>query len=215
MRVAYIILTCEKYLDTRIIWQRQTSLAHVPSEDIFYLGHTMNEEQRLFSWGAADNYESLPYKYYDFFRNTALTYDWYVLMDDDTYVYPDRLAAVLSTYDPSTKMCIGKTLNHVKDELWSYPSGGAGTAISNALYEALCHHVRTASPSTTLVHWCADICVGKWVKDQTEVICVDHPQFHTDPYHPLQDDAAKAITFHHLRTHQEYLLCAHLEQSRA
>jgi len=204
MRIAYIILTCEKYLETRVLWQRLTSLLHVPTEDLFYLGHTMKEDQRLFSWGAADNYESLPYKYYDFFRHMTVAYDWYVLMDDDTYVYTDRLAAMLSAYDPTQRVAIGKTLDHVKEELWEYHSGGAGTVISCALYDVLCHHVRTVPMRQAIVHWCADICVGKWIKDQTEVLLVDHPQFHTG----LDTaDTNQSITFHHLKTHHDYLQC--------
>ena len=206
MKIAYIILTCRKYLPTRVVWQQLTSLKNVPKEDIYYLADTPSEENRLFSWGAPDDYNSLPYKYYYFFRNTNLDYDWYFLMDDDTFVYPEKLESFLSSYNPLDRVCIGKKLDHVKDQLWEYFSGGAGTAISRALYEQLCRHLLEVNLHEAIVHWCADICVGKWVKSQSNVIEVDYDGFHTDPCQE-NDDKTKAITFHHLQTYEQYVEC--------
>ena len=65
MRVAYIVLTCEKYISTRVQWQLQTMFRHVDRSDLYFLGHTMDPDRRLFSWGAGDSYEELPSKFID------------------------------------------------------------------------------------------------------------------------------------------------------
>ena len=59
MRIAYIVLTCEKYASTRVPWQLQTMFSSIDRNDIYFLGHTMDPSRRLFSWGAADSYEQL------------------------------------------------------------------------------------------------------------------------------------------------------------
>lgn len=211
MRIAYIILTCEKYFDTRVKWQKETALLNVKPEDIYYLGHKMDQEQRLYSWGASDEYHALPYKTTDFFKNLDLDYDWYVLIDDDTYVFHDRLQRLLANYSPNLLISMGCTLDHVNEELFSYHSGGAGTVLSKTLYKEVCKYVR-ACPNP-IIHWCSDICVGKWLLDikkdaqKQDRIMFDlhNPNFHPENCESGKDNITDAITFHHLKTRDEYL----------
>jgi hypothetical protein len=51
MRICYIVLTCEKYIDTRVKWQMKTMFKNIDPTDIYYLGHKMDVSNRLFSWG--------------------------------------------------------------------------------------------------------------------------------------------------------------------
>ena len=211
MRIAYVILTCEKYFDTRVKWQKETALLNVKPEDIYYLGHKMDQEQRLYSWGASDEYHALPYKTTDFFKNMDLDYDWYVLIDDDTYVFHDRLQRLLANYSPNLLISMGCTLDHVNEELFSYHSGGAGSVLSKTLYKEVCKYVR-ACPNP-IIHWCSDICVGKWLLDikkdaekQDRIMFNLHnPNFHPENYQSGKDNITDAITFHHLKTRDEYL----------
>ena len=211
MRIAYVILTCEKYFDTRVKWQKETALLNVKPEDIYYLGHKMDQEQRLYSWGASDEYHALPYKTTDFFKNLDLDYDWYMLIDDDTYVFHDRLQRLLANYSPNMLISMGCTLNHVREELFSYHSGGAGTVLSKTLYKEVCKYVRTCP--NPIIHWCSDICVGKWLFDikkdaqKQDRIMFDlhNPNFHPENYESDKDRIDNAITFHHLKTRDEYL----------
>jgi hypothetical protein len=64
-----------------------------------------------FHGGAPDDYLSLPYKFYYFFRNIEMDkeYDWYVFIDNDTFVYHDRLEKSLEAYYPNEWIVEGKT----------------------------------------------------------------------------------------------------------
>lgn len=209
-RIAYIILTCEKYVNTRVPWQLNTTLRNVSRDDIYYLAHTMDEERRLFSWGADDSYNGLPYKYTDFFRYSNLTgYDWYVLMDDDTYVFRDRLIKAVAPYYASLPLAMGCTLTHVAHTQWgAYFSGGAGTVLSRACYELLSHYVQNTTNIGELVpHWCADICIGIWMRRHPQIQQVHNPHFHPENIASAPLDLPLAITYHHLKTWEEYDEC--------
>jgi hypothetical protein len=210
MRIAYVILTCEKYFDTRVKWQKQTSLLNVKPEDIYYLGHKMDPDQRLYNWGASDEYNALPYKTLDFFKNLDLDYDYYVLIDDDTYVFHDRLQLALGQFSSNSLISMGYELDHIKYEYFVYFSGGAGTVLTHALYKEVKKYISTCV--NPIIHYCSDICVGKWLIDikkevqkegrvMTEIHnCNFHPE-----YYRQTDDISKAITFHHLKTREQYL----------
>jgi len=211
MRIAYVVLTCEKYFDTRVPWQKETSLLHVNPEDIYYLGHTMDSSRRLYNWGASDDYHALPYKLADFFKNLDLDYDFYVLIDDDTYVFHKRLRKMIANYSPNMLIVMGHVMDHVKHELFEYMSGGAGTVLSRGLYTRICTYVRECP--NPFIHWCADICLGKWIIDVKKslkstaifVYEMHNAHFHPEQYDPKKDHIGRAITFHHLKTREQYL----------
>lgn len=203
MRIAYVLLTCEKYSNTRVIWQLETSLSHVPREDIYYLGHTMDQAKRFFNWGAADDYNSLPVKMLHLFQNMSFdSYDWIFIADDDTYIVTDRLPALLAPYDPTQYVSMGKVLDHIKDEYFEYYSGGAGTILSRALFDKIQAHVRICP--FPIIHWCADICLGKWLIDVLSVPIQNNNDFHMEYYQPMADSLETAITFHHLKEWYQY-----------
>lgn len=204
MKLCYIVLTCEKYLETRVEWQKKTVFQNVDSQDIFYLGPYMNIRKQMYSWGAGDDYHSLPYKLYDFFRNIQLDYDWFMLIDDDTFVYHDRLVKHLSKYNPNHLIAEGHILTHIAHTKWGlYHSGGAGTVLSNATYLALCNYLRL-SKDNKVQHLCADISLNYWLKQIPNIVMKHNHNFHTDKYNPETDDIQNAITFHHLKEWNDY-----------
>ncbi len=210
MRIGYVVLTCQKYAETRVAWQRETCLSSVASEDIVYLGHQMDAVRRLFSWGAGDDYHSLPYKFVDFFRyyvpQEGQEWDWYVFIDDDTYVQVDRLRALLAFRDPSVPWAEGHLLTHIAHTEWGiYHSGGAGTVLSRVAVEALSRRMRerAALGEYRTPHWCAAICLGLWLKE-LGVRRIHHDGFHPEGYRAGVDDPSTAITFHHLKTREEF-----------
>lgn len=224
-RIAYVILTCEKYVDTRVPWQRRTMLRNVAEEDVYYLAHTMDPAHRLFSWGADDSYQGLPYKYMDFFRNATAAaatatatavldpaaYDWVVLLDDDTYVFTDRLVAALRPYLPSLPVAMGYLLDHIAHTEWGvYFSGGAGTVLSRAAFTLLVAYVQQRTTEELVPHWCADICIGRWLRRHPEIQQVHHRQFHPENAASAPQDQGEAITYHHLKTWEEYAALAAL-----
>ena len=210
MRIAYIVLTCEKYINTRMRWQMDTVFSSVNPADVFYLGHEMRPEDRIYSWGAGDNYESLPYKFVDFFRWSRLDYDWYFLMDDDTYVYTDRLQAQVNAItergvnprqDPYME---GHILTHIAHTPWGvYHSGGAGTLLSARVYQEVGQMFHGISGEYRSPHWCADISLGLWTKGIPGIRVEHSDRYHTDM--DRADDTEPALTFHHLKTEEDYL----------
>jgi len=188
-------------------WQLATMFKNFPKEDIYYLGHTMKVDQRLFSWGANDAYDNLPYKFLFFFVNMHLDYDWYVFIDDDTFVFHDRLLKFLSFKNSDERICIGKQLEHLKETPWGiYMSGGAGTVMSRGLYNKLYEFIQAIpSPGGIVVHWCADICLGIWMRLIYDVQRINHPGFHTEMHLECGGSLEYSITFHHLKNWDDYL----------
>jgi hypothetical protein len=210
MRIAYIVLTCEKYISTRMLWQKETVFAGVDRADIFYLGHTMKKEDRLFSWGAKDDYESLPYKLVDFFRHSHLDYDWYFLMDDDTYLYTDRLRNRLTLLEhdihPQRDAYMeGHVMTHIAHTEWGiYHSGGAGTLLSARVYNEVCQMFQTIPTEFHTPHFCADICLGLWTKNIAGILIVHSELYHTDCA-KYADNVKEALSFHHIATREGFL----------
>jgi len=176
----------------------------VEPANIYYLGHTMDQEKRLFSWGAEDTYEQLPQKFMDFFRHTQLDYDWYILIDDDTYVFTDRMESYLTNHHPHDSFALGQLLDHIHYSYWGkYLSGGAGTVISRMLYYQLCSYVRSNTNEAVACHWCADISLGTWIK-RVGGQMFNESRFHADIYDPSKDNLDEALTFHHLKEWKDY-----------
>ena len=228
MRIAYVILTCEKYTDTRRVWQMDTVFRTAPREDIFYLGGRTREADRVFSWGAPDDYVSLPLKFVDFFVRTELggKYDWFFFMDDDTYLYLDRLERRMALLeeggvDPQKDVYAeGSFMTHIAHTQWGvYPSGGAGTLLSAEAYRQIQERLRRlvgggSGATYTPPHDCADICMGRWIKSLD-----GHRMIHYDGYHPEmaragQGEEEEDITFHHLKEKEDFWAHWHIGQRK-
>jgi hypothetical protein len=199
MRVCYIISTCDKYLDNRVKYQMETVFKNVNKEDIYYLTSKADVENRRFGWDAPDNLESLPLKYIHFFKNMNIenNYDWFVLFDDDTFVFIDRLQKMLSTYNPDDNVYIGKELDHIKRDWCLYMSGGAGYVVSKNLYSLMVNHVRK-DPDKALLHWCDDLCIGLWIVEFSKthkILHINNDNFHVN-IHNNKSELETAITFH-------------------
>jgi ribosomal protein L40E len=139
MSICYIILTCEKFLETRSKWQRECCFEFVDPSCYFYLSCKPGPNS-VYGWNTADDYESCPQKYIEFFKQMDLEYDWYVFLDDDTFVFPDRMIKTLSKFDKSQSLYIGDKLSHMFP--FVYMSGGASFVLSNSSYKLVKEYVR-------------------------------------------------------------------------
>jgi hypothetical protein len=218
MRVAYLILTCEKYKDTRRVWQRNTWLRQVNPNDYFFLTANKNPDDiNTSGWGAPDDYASAPLKYYHFLKHMPLDeYDWIVFCDDDTFIFPKRLESYLAIKHPYELLYIGRCIDFVPIELnagnrvnrpMKYMSGGAGFIVSQALYTLIHNHVKQNTPLSmdgeTLVEHTegfpvyGDVYIGaiiEQIKQQVKHIELPYLNYSstTDMY-PIED----AISFHY------------------
>ena len=116
MKICYIISTCDKYLDTRVKYQMETFFNDVNQNDIFYLTSKSNIEKRHFGWNCMDDEKNITWKYIHFFYNMSniLEYDWYIFVDDDTFIFIDRLKSLLTNYNKDDFYYIGNELDHIK-----------------------------------------------------------------------------------------------------
>jgi len=188
--VCYVILTCDAYLPTRGAAVRETWLRGAEG---WFLSATPNPEQRVLGWNTRDDYASCPSKYYEFFRTTRLESDWIVLVDDDTFVYRDRLETYLASLSPDERLYIGYSFSTTPRDICM--SGGAGIVLSRALYTAICDLVRSgASPPMDPTFSDLTLCV--WIRSIDYVRAIIDPRFHWKAAMSL-DEQRTAFTFHY------------------
>jgi len=204
MKLCYIISTCDKYLNTRVKYQMDTFLSNVDKNDIYYLTSKSNIEKRQFGWNCMDDEKNISWKYIHFIynMNKILNYDWFIFIDDDTFIFIDKLKNYLKQYDKNDLFYIGNELDHIQKEFCLYMSGGAGYCISNSLYKILYNYVRDKGVNESYKHWCDDLCIGLWInelkKDYT-INQIDNKYFLIDP-HKNENELNNAITVHRVMT---------------
>jgi hypothetical protein len=219
MKVCFIIPTCEKYFETRVKYQEDAFLKYVNKEDIYYLTYASDLEKRHFGWEyIEDTHLNTTWKYVNFFYHMNITelYDWYVFIDDDTFVFLDRLYSLLQRYDYNLYYNIGKQLDHVVDQCGLYMSGGAGSVLSRPLYSKIVNFIRNnGNIENSFWHYADDICIGRWVQEIQKtyaVILIDHKDFHNIK-HTNEEELETAITFHNVYTKDEFDFYAGLFES--
>ena len=208
MRICYIISTCDKYLDTRVKVQMEKMLKNVDKEDIYYLTSRPNHENRQFGWYCMDDDKNITWKYVHFIYNMNIPqYDWYMFIDDDTFVFKNRLETFLTQYNSKESYYIGKECPQVKEEFCVYMSGGAGYAISNALYKLIYNYIKTTGINNSFKHWCDDLCVGLWINElkQNNVINQIHSNLFHTRLHKNEKALNESLTFHKVVNEELYL----------
>ena len=204
MKICYIISTCDKYIDSRVKYQMEIMFKGIDKNDIYYLTSKPNIDKRYFGWFCPDDPQNITWKYIHFIYNMNIPYyEWYIFIDDDTFVYHNRLKNMLTQYNSNENYYIGKELDHIKNEFCLYMSGGAGYAISKPLYLLIKEYVKTTGINNSFKHWCDDLCIGIWIQN----IAKEHPikQINNDLFHvDLNANANTAITVHKVITKEQY-----------
>ena len=173
MKICYIISTCDKYLQTRVKYQMDIMLKNVNKEDIYYLTSKPDVDNRHFGWFSMDDTQNITWKYIHFIYHMNIPdYDWYILIDDDTFVFEKRLRNLLTKYNSNENYYIGKELDHIRSQFCLYMSGGAGYAISKSLYALITEYVRKIGKNEAYYplinlkeQWCDDLCIGLWIQE--------------------------------------------------
>jgi len=222
MKICYIISTCDKYLETRYKYQMETMLKNVNVNDIYYLTSKPNIEKRQFGWYSMDDTQSITWKYIHFIYNMEIpNYDWYIFIDDDTFVFKDRLHNLLKNYDSNESYYIGYENHQIKNEFCVYMSGGAGYAISKLLYSLIVSHLKKIGRDNAYYirqlkeQFCDDLCIGLWIKDIEKENKIN--KIHNELFNPIlvnNETANKtAITIHKVVTKELYDLFYSIEKS--
>jgi len=209
MKVCYIILTCKKYLETRAKWQRETCFSTVSPNDYYFLSCEPGENS-VYGWNTADTYESCPFKYIEFFKNMDLEYDFYVFMDDDTFVFPDRMRNALETIDKSQSLYIGTLMAHLSN--LEFMSGGAGFILTNKAYNLVKQYIRTNNMTEVQKHRVemlhGDASMGQWIHNintETPQIELKRNIIHLSTHpHKTDQDLKIYITFHYVNEESQF-----------
>jgi hypothetical protein len=143
-------------------------------------------------------------------------YDWYIFIDDDTFVYKNRLQNLLTNYNCEDCYYIGKELDHIKREFCLYMSGGAGYAISNALYAKITTYVKQNGINNCFKHWCDDLCIGLWIQEMSKDTKIN--QINSDLFnvglHANEMELQNAITFHKVTTEDQFIFYNSVEDAQ-
>lgn len=216
--VEYIVLTypknhhiCIDILDT---WGKGQNILFLSDLDT---GHNI----RFF--GGETGYPNIYTKYIGLFKNHTPTSDWIVFCDDDTYVNTWNLERILSSFDPSQNICIGrigelrenciddkgnptgfplKSLKGFDTKLpISYPSGGAGFVISKQTF-LLIKEIIDNKPESS---YNSDVAIGFWMR-RCGTHLVDFPGLYWTSPEKLnhnKEEIIKAITYHYVTDHRK------------
>jgi hypothetical protein len=215
MSICYISLTCEKYFDTRATWQK----TYCKLPNLYYLSHKMDPKNNVYGWvdETGDDYNSCPLKYISFFKNVDLDYDWYVFIDDDAFVFHERMVKELEQHNPSEALYIGNPLFHLHPLV--FMSGGAGFILSKPTYQSLKEYVRKTDLETLRKGrdmWAGDVSVGQWIRnigdDSIKLVanhnlCFEH--FDTRDSHfkrmtGKNPDVTRNSTLHYMKTEDDF-----------
>jgi Fringe-like len=200
MSICYIILTCELYIPTRAKYLLETSLKNVNPNDIYFLS-CKSSQPNVYGWNTADNYESCPLKYVRFFQNMKLDYDWYYFMDDDTFVFPNRLSTFLQQYNKNDRLYIGNRCTHVEYHL--YMSGGAGFLLTKSVYFELIDYIKSKNDHELITERYGDYLMGIWLSNipNKKIVSIDLFKMIR---HENDEELINFISFHYLKTKEHY-----------
>jgi len=201
MKLCYIVLTCELFLPTRAAWQNATCLKNVDPKDVYFISCKPSGEN-VYGWNTGDDYHSCPYKYMMFLKNMNIDYDWYIFIDDDTFIHTNHLEHALVNYDSNKSYYIG---SHRFDQ-WkvNYMSGGAGICLSKHLYNKVIEYVRSKETLQELYfNYNGDVTLGSWISNIQDVQFIDDDRFHANK-HNSEEELTNFISFHYLKSKEEF-----------
>ena len=202
MRICYLIGSCQQNIDTQMKWQRDTWLQY-NSHDYFYitdagdpvdpthLGYTVEQRPKEYAC----------HKYYEFLRTLPLEpYDWIVLIEDDTFIFPKRLEDYLATLNPSEPTMIGRCLPTMA---WSV---GAGLVFSRPVITMLKEYLTNTDLIMIPMYDRSDTTITAWVNELPDVINrISLPLLnHYDIDSPFSSTFDVAISYHTLRTEEQF-----------
>jgi len=210
MNILYVILSCEKFLPTKCKWITDTWIKKIKKEDQFVILTNKNDiENNIVGYNTGDEYKDAADKYSEFFTNYDLPdrIDWLFFVDDDTYVYTNRLEEMLKLYSGNEVIAreiwvgpevaargIHKDNGKVVFPINS-PSGGSGFAMSRKTFLTIkkyiikdlhckCHN--------------GDVTFGFWFRDNNIPIINRSDVLRSqNPEHPENIGIKNVVTWHY------------------
>jgi hypothetical protein len=192
------------------MWQNETFLKDVKEEDVFFIS-CKPSGKNVYGWNTTDDYHSCPLKYICFFKNMNIDYDWYVFIDDDTYMNTEELNKYLSNFDTNELLYIGSS----RYDMWEihYMSGGAGFCLSNKLYKLVTQFVREKPIPEIIFNYNGDVTLGSWVNRIPDVKHINDDRFRATN-HENEEQLKDFISFHYLKTREQFEFYYNIQKNR-
>jgi hypothetical protein len=182
-------------LETRLKWQRASWLSNIDSY-IVLTGSIGSIDPKVACMNVGDNYESCPYRYYQYIKeNDLASYDWIVFVDDDTFVFPKRLEAYLATLDNSLELYVG----HILTYPITFMSGGAGFCLTKTAYKSLRDYLLNTHRKQIRFEINGDVTMGVWINLIPNIKLINSNKFNGSPHmHHKSTKTDVAITYHYV-----------------
>lgn len=198
MKILISIISTKKYLESRIKLIEQTWLKDV--ENYVIISDYNDDSLNTYKITEDSTYESnveKNFKSFEFYHKNYGEYDWYMNLDDDTFLNYKKLKETLETYSTDEIFMLGR-INYgslPQDITLNYCSGGAGYVFNKKTLQVLKNITNDYNKSRF-----ADANVGMFCRDHN-IRLVDNKLFHQrEPeYYGLSDDTIKNnVTFHYI-----------------
>lgn len=194
MNIVYVVLTCEKYIPTRVKSQKETWLQN---QNYVCLSAKEDLENHILGWNTDDTYDGCSLKYIEFFRNVDLDSNWIMFVDDDTFVYTERVNEYLKQFNPDERLYIG-----YRDLPTSAMSGGAGFILSRSAYIAICEYLRKTEDAWVSKY--TDVSMLSWLRCIEYVRPISDNRFHAKNATSIEEQKM-AFTFHYVSPNHMYM----------
>lgn len=228
MKIKCIVVTCEKYHNTRVKSIQETWGTEI--ETLFLSDINLGQNIIGFEY-LPTGYHNLWMKFEKFFLSFDFTDDWYLFCDDDTFVNVNNINNLISTRD-NEDVCLG-FICHLKpgaldefnnytgfplhsiagDQTYlplTYPSGGAGFLLNKNSAIRVQNYLKSLKESDILTPqaYNSDVTIGFWIRnagiklEKIEGFCPQNPE---NMEHSL-DIVPNSYTYHYINPERMYEL---------
>lgn len=197
MNIRFIVLTCDMYLNTRVVSQRQTFLKN--QKRTFLTDSSEYNSDDVIGYDTPKNYDGIQDKYISFFKNYKFIDDYYFFIDDDTFVNVEKMR-LLDLPSNKVRFCIFRQSyldqngmdikgNYTGYPMYkisgqntqlplSYPSGGSGFIVSRETCLSIQTLLNSLSYDDIPKSGHSDVTVGFWLRScDVDMIKVDYLWF--------------------------------------
>ena len=185
MKIEFIIITCEKYHNTRVesirnTWGKKQKLTFLSDMNI---GNDIVGFEYL-----TKGYENIWQKHFEYIKNLKeLKSDWYFLTDDDTFVNISNIEKLLIDYNNDDKIALGhigrlnidgtdmdgnqtgfplsSIMGDNSDLPIDYFGGGAGFILSKSSMSSLIEYLNTRNFENIIRSYNSDVSIGFWLRN--------------------------------------------------
>ena len=215
MKILYVIQTCDNYFFSRCESTINTWLKKINSESDYVFLSANPVGDKVVGYGTADDYFSLPEKWFYFIKNYDLeSFDWVFAVDDDLFCFPDRLENFIeeNNFSPDELIVIGNRscyFSEINDDILC---GGGGILFSKLTIKEIKKFISESTEPTRYL--CGDCNFFYWCKELNVKIInasvngiLDNEKFIHFYYknnHIVASELDKTITLHYCTNEDKY-----------